>query len=368
MRVLLVDVDSTIPNLALMRLSGYHKAQLDHVHITRLNISYYPHRRRKRTVDVGDYDRVYVSAIFKGTLPNVEFIGDSKPSKIQFGGTGVDVTTVLPSYVEATDLDYSIYPDNDTAYGFISRGCNRKCYFCVVPAKEGKVRQVETDLEKIIGGFKRVKFMDNNFLQMSNHVEILEWLVARKIPCQFNQGLDIRCITPQNAQLIGRLNYIGEYIFAFDDYKYRRMIERQLALLTWLRPWGAKFYCYVHPDMELYETVRRVQYLKERQLLPYVMRDIACWDAPNADFYVDIAAYVNQPNIFKKMDFYEYCQKRAISHERKAKSWRLWVQAESDAGSMAVAFDDALAEMEAFDMELATFIQQKRTVIQLAVL
>lgn len=368
MRVLLVDVDSTIPNLALMRLAGYHRHRGDSVDIQRLGIPYYPNRRKRSIISTVGYDCVYVSAIFRGTLDYVGFTDDSDVSKVQFGGTGFHVKSTLPIEVEAADLDYSIYPDNDTAYGFISRGCNRKCHFCVVPQKEGRVHQVETDLTRIIGGFKKVKFMDNNFLQMDNHVEILEWLVDREIACQFNQGLDIRCINKANAPLLGKLNYLGEYIFAFDDWKYRKMIERQLSLLTWLRPWGAKFYCYVHPDMGLFETVRRVQYLKEKCLLPYVMRDIDCWDSPDADFYTDLAAYVNQPNIFKKMDFYDYCQKRAISKERKASSWRLWVQAESAAGSAAVAFDDAIAEMEAFDLELAAINQRGRRVIPVEVL
>lgn len=317
MKILLVDVDSTIPNLALMKLSSYHKSLGDEVELLVLGISYYPDQRTKRTVGIDGFDKVYVSVIFKGSIDFVEFDMFSDVGKVVFGGTGIDIKSSLPPEVESAELDYSIYPENDTAYGFISRGCNRKCYFCVVPTKEGRIRQVETDLEKIISNFKKVKFMDNNFLQLPNHLEILEWLAERKIKCQFNQGLDVRLITAENSVALSKLNYMGEYIFAFDDWKYRRFIERQMLLLKWIRPWGAKFFVYVHPDMELSETVRRIEFLRERELLPYVMRDSACWGSTNSDFYVDIAAYANQPAIFKKMDFDGFLAKRHPSNEKR---------------------------------------------------
>lgn len=325
MRVLLVDVDSTIPNLALMKLSSYHKSLGDQVELIRCNVSYYPSRRAHPVaIRTDKWDKTYVSAIFKGTLDSVKFIGGGD---VTFGGTGVDLTTRLPDAVEQCPMDYSIYPDNDTAYGFISRGCDRKCYFCVVPQKEGRVHQVESDLTKIIGGFKKVKFMDNNFLQLPNHLQILEWLVEHGVRCQFNQGLDVRLITPENSALLARLNYMGEYVFAFDDWKYRRFIERQLQMLGWLKPWGAKFYVYVHPDMAHGETVSRIEWLRQRKMLPYVMRDIACWSSDESDFYTDLAAYANQPNIIKKLDFYQFCEKRHANKVRAAESSVKWAYA-----------------------------------------
>lgn len=325
MRVLLVDVDSTIPNLALMRLSAFHNDANDEVSFLRLSVSYYPHKRAVRKVDTSGYDRVYLSAIFKGTINSVRISGDC--ADVRTGGTGVDVVSTLGNEVDSYDPDYSIYPENDTAYGFISRGCNRKCYFCVVPEKEGKTHQVETDINRIVGRFGKVKFMDNNFLQLPNHVEILRNLVARGIRCQFNQGLDIRLITPENSELLSRLNYMGEYLFAFDDYKYRRMMERQLALLNWIKPWKAKFYCYVNPDMADFETVKRVMFLRERKLLPYVMRDITCWSSSKSEFYTDLAAWANQPSVFKKMGFLEFLDRRHDDLFRVVDSATNWLDA-----------------------------------------
>lgn len=310
MKILLVDVDSTIPNLALMKLSGYHKANGDDVELLRLGISYYPDAQTNRMVGASSYDKVYVSAIFKGTIDFVSFDMFTDINRVVFGGTGIDILSKLPDEVEISKLDYSIYPDNDIAYGFISRGCNRKCYFCVVPQKEGKIKQVESDLSRIIGAFKKVKFMDNNFLQLPNHLDILEWLGNKKTRCQFIQGLDVRLITEENSIALSKLNYMGEYIFAFDDYKYRKFIESKLELLPWLNDWGAKFYVYVHPNMPLLDTVKRIEFLRDRKLLPYVMRDISCWKSENAEFYTDVAAYANQPAFFKKMGFDTFLRKR----------------------------------------------------------
>jgi len=310
LRILLIDVDSTIPNLALMKISSYHKSMGDEVELKRLGISYYPDKRTRTTISTAGYDAVYLSAIFGGTMDCVDFDLYSQKGLCLFGGTGISLDATLPDEIDEQELDYSIYSDNDTAYGFISRGCDRKCHWCVVPQKEGKIHQVEADLENIIRKFKKVKFMDNNFLQLPNHVEILEWLAERKIKCQFNQGLDIRLITEENSAALFKLNYMGEYIFAFDNWGYRRIIERQLKLLQWIKPWGAKFYVYVNPAMPLTETVKRVEFLRNRKLLPYVMRDIECWGSEHHDFYVDLAAYGNQPAFFKKMAFEEFIYKR----------------------------------------------------------
>lgn len=320
LRILLVDVDSTIPNLALMRVSSFYKSQGHTVNLLSLGISYYPAKRKAQIVDTSGYDKVFCSAIFKGTVDQVSFKGDTE---IVFGGTGIDLKTTLPPEIEACDLDYSLYPDNDCSYGFISRGCLRKCYFCVVPQKEGKTRQV-SQIDAIVK-HKKVKFMDNNFLSLPNHMELLKEIVDKKIRCQFNQGLDIRLVTEENSLLLSKLNYMGEYIFAFDDWGYRKYIESKLTLLKWRKPWQLKFYVYVHPDMPLTDTINRVTLLQEWECLPYVMRDLSCWDSDKSDFYTDLAAYANQPNVFKKMTFQDFLMKRHKKIERIDASLKLWL-------------------------------------------
>ena len=316
MMVLLIDADSVIPNIPLMKISQWHKGNGDRVLLHRHNLPYYPNRKKAHYYVPVGFDKIYCSVVFEG---NKEFIhGDN----IVFGGTGVNLTTVLPPEIERCDLDYSLYPDNDTSYGFITRGCIRKCSFCKVPAKEGYIHKV-SDIDKIVK-HKKVKFLDNNILAYSEHKSILRELVDKKIKCQFNQGLDIRLLDSENSKLLSQLNYLHEYIFAFDAWKYKEIIENKLKLLSWTKDWQLKFYVYVHPEMPIEETVKRIVYLKEHKCLPYVMRDIRCWDSVNNEFYIDICAYTNQVHLFKKMEFRDFLIKRHTSKKRINQSLRIW--------------------------------------------
>ena len=309
LKVLLIDADSTIPNIPLMKISTFHKMNGDCIELVKLNIPYYPNRR-KREYNVnfikqfvpGGYDKVYCSVVFDGNKDCVKGEG------IIYGGTGVDLTTTLSDEIENLPCDYSLYPENTTSYGFITRGCIRNCSFCKVPTKEGMIRKV-ANIDDIVV-HKRVKFLDNNILSYDHHKSILTELVDKKIQCQFNQGLDIRLVDRENSMLLSKLNYIGEYIFAFDDIKYKQLISDQLTLLDWRKDWQFKFFVYVNPKMSLANIVKRIEWLKFNKCLPYIMRDITCWESTNSDFYVDIAAYCNQVHIFKKLDFKSFLTKR----------------------------------------------------------
>lgn len=314
-KVLLVDADSTIPNLALMKISQYHKRKEDEVSLVKLMLPYYPNRKKNKYKIPSGFTKVYCSIVFEGNKNFIE--GDAV-----YGGTGFDLTTKLPEEIENEDCDYDIYPENDTSYGFITRGCIRKCKFCKVPEKEGYIKKVSS-VDKIVK-HKTVKFMDNNFLAYEGHKEILKELVDKKIRCQFNQGLDIRLIDKENSGLLSRLNYMGEYIFAFDSWNYKELIEEKLLLLGWRKDWQLKFFVYVHPSMNSGETRKRIMWLKERLLLPYIMRDISCWNSEFSDFYINIASYCNQVHVFKKLDFNLFLEKRHTSSERISESKRIW--------------------------------------------
>lgn len=319
MKILLIDADSTIPNLALMKLSAWYKAKGGSVDLLRLNIPYYPNRKKKHMrVDTQGYDLSYCSCIFEGTKEYV--VGDN----IMFGGTGVSLERRLDPEVESMLPDYSIYPDNDTSYGFISRGCIRNCYFCKVPKKEGAIKQVST-VDDIVR-HKKVKFLDNNILALPEHKRILQELVDKKIRCTFNQGLDIRLLDEENSFLLSKMNYLGEYTFAFDDWATKNAIEEKLPLLSWAKPWQLRFFVYANPKMYPPNYCRRISFLRDRQILPYFMRDIECWDSPLSNFFVDLASWCNQPNILKKIGLEEFLGRRHKNKSRIEKSaheWRL---------------------------------------------
>lgn len=309
MKILLIDADSTIPNLALMKLSSHYKTYGAEVKLLRLNIPYYPNRKKKvYHIDTEEYTLAFCSIIFPSSKEYIT--GDG----IEYGGTGYSISSKLPEEIEACDPDYSIYPDNDISYGFLSRGCIRNCSFCFVPEKEGYIYRDST-IDQIVK-HKKVKFMDNNFLALPDRKELLLELIEKNIRCQFNQGLDIRLVDQEISGLLSKLNYMGEYIFAFDNIKTKNIIERKLELMGWRKDWQFKFFVYVHPDMPIRDTLDRVEYLYENKCLPYIMRDISCWDSDYSRFYTDLASWCNQPSFFKKMTFEEFLNKRHMGKNR----------------------------------------------------
>ena len=319
MRVLLIDADSTIPNLALMKLSTHYKSIGWDVDLLKLNIQYYPNRKNQiKEIETIDYDQILCSVIFPRTLQYIK--GDN----IEYGGTGYSLEKTLPTEIECLEPDYSIYPENTISYGFITRGCIRNCYFCYVPKKEGSIRKVN-EIENIVR-HKKVKFMDNNILAYQGHKKELSKIVELGVRCQFNQGLDIRLLDKENSVLLSKLNYIGEYIFAFDDWKYRNIIDKKLELMLWRKDWQLKFFIYVNPEMPIADTINRIKYLHDKKCLPYIMRDLTCWDSPNKDFYTDIASWCNQPQFFKKMTFGEFLNRRTKNKNRIERSLKLYNQ------------------------------------------
>jgi hypothetical protein len=316
MNILLIDADSKIPNIPLMKIATHYKCKGYNIELVKLNLPYFPNKKKKEYIIKNKYDRIYCSVIFEG---NKNYI---KGKNIIFGGTGFDLSTSLPHYIEKLDNDYSIYPDNDISYGFITRGCIRKCSFCKVPKKEGYIHKVN-NVKNIIK-HKKVKFLDNNILAYNKHNKILKELIELNIKCQFNQGLDIRLINNINSDLLSNLNYLNEYIFVFDNIRYKNIIKDKLKILSWRKDFQFKFFVYIHPSMKLDETIKRIEWLKNNKCLPYIMRDISCWNSKYNKFYIDIAAYCNQPNLFKKITFEEFLNKRHSNIDRISKSLNLY--------------------------------------------
>ena len=324
LKILLVDVDSKIPNIALMKISTYHKNTGNDVDIIKLGLSGYPSSKKLKNIDAKEYDHAYASCIFTS---NKDYFKIINCQKVDIGGSGIDIYKNLPKNIDDLDQDYSIYPENNWSYGFITRGCIRNCYFCVVPKKEGKLSFYRRwqDIVK----FKYTDFLDNNFLAYDKHKKILQELNDNNIHFKFNSGLDIRLADKENMKLLSQSKYIGEFIFAFDNKKEYKIINNKMAIVQEFIPnnWRTKFDIYCHPDMPISDVIYRINWCRSKKALPYLMRDKDCWNSPNKNFYVDLASYCNQPGIFKKMNFDEFLNARHTGKNRLERinySLNLW--------------------------------------------
>lgn len=189
----LIDVDGhNFPNLALMKISAWHKAQGDRVEWW-WGLG-------------GEYDLVYMSKVFDSTYtPDIPEPLNAK--RIIKGGTGYGLDNRLPDEIEHIYPDYSIYPEltKETAYGFLTRGCPRACDFCIVARKEGRRSVKVADLSEWWSGQKRIELLDPNLLACPDHMNLLQQLKESGSQVNFNQGLDARFLTPANIEAINAI-------------------------------------------------------------------------------------------------------------------------------------------------------------------
>jgi len=188
MKVNLIDIDKTgFPNLALMKLSTYYKNHSHEVYLNGLR---------------GDIN--HISCVFPKNKNHAERIADMFEPAVNLGGSGININTQLPPEIEHLCPDYDLYPGLDYSLGFTSRGCIRHCEFCIVPEKEGYIKEHSPLIEFV--KHKKVRLLDNNFFASPKSKEKLIEMIDRKLIVDFNQGLDIRLMTPEFAELLVKLN------------------------------------------------------------------------------------------------------------------------------------------------------------------
>lgn len=255
MRVALVDVDGhNFPNLALMKLSAWHKKQGDTVEW------YQPLFSRP--------DKIYASKVFTFTPDYVDYsINDPAPQR---GGTGYGIISELDAEIENMTPDYSIYPDFENAIGFLTRGCIRKCKWCVVPKKEGDIRQVAS-IEKISAGRRDIVLMDNNFLAADREFvkEQLSIAARNKYRIDFNQGLDARLVDEENAEWLVKCKYIKYLRFSCDTMNMLPHINNTVNLLR-KAGYVKDVFVYVLAQ-DLQESIERIKRLTsiDKKIIPF---------------------------------------------------------------------------------------------------
>lgn len=302
--ILLVDSDSKLPNLAIMKLYSYFIKENYGIKFIQARLDGYNYKDKVVEIDNSSYDYTFVSTIFKCNKNKVKL---SKNKGLYFGGSGENFKS-LPPEIDSVDFNYDLYP-TDTSVGFITRGCIRNCSFCIVPKKEGSIYLYRHPSQII--KHKQVEFFDNNILAYSKHLEILNWLVDHKIKYNFNQGLDLRLLTDENASLLSSSNYKGEYTFAFDSTNYLKLMDSKLPLLKkYFKDWQVRMFVLVGFDSAIKEDIFRIEWCRSHKILPYIMRHENCYYGENKTLYSNIAAYCNQPQFFKKMSPKEFILKR----------------------------------------------------------
>ena len=235
------------PNLALMKLSAYHKAKGDAAEWW-------------SPIQTRNFDIIYSSKVFNFTPDNPYL-----PVSAIRGGTGysdIPVDAVLPLEVDQAFPDYSIYPECNYAIGYLTRGCPNRCPWCIVPAKEGGIRPYQTWENVVRPDTDKLVLMDNNILASEHGLRQLESLIGSGYRIDLNQGMDARLVDDHIAEILARLSWIRFIRFSCDQKAQIEAVEKVARLLGQhgKKPYHMFIYLLVTSDIE--DAAERVERLK----------------------------------------------------------------------------------------------------------
>lgn len=303
-RIGLIDVDGrNFPNIPLMKISAWHKKQGD-------SVEWY------EPMFSGHMDKVYMSKVFSFS-PDYEFCIDA--DEIITGGSGYCISLAngkevfdknkdidLPPEIEHIYPDYSLYGITDTAYGFLSRGCPRGCSFCHVEAKEGRRTFKVADLNEFWNGQKNIVLCDPNILACREWKDLLNQLIESNAWVDINQGLDIRLMNKEKAEMIKRIK-IKNLHFAWDRYEDKEKILPKFKMFKEItqidyRKLGVFVLC--NFDTTIEQDLERIYTLRDLGFSPYVMlynkENIQRWHELRK-----LQRWVNNRIIFHKVNTFE---------------------------------------------------------------
>lgn len=293
MNIGLIDVDrSKFPNLALMKISAYHKNIGDNVEFAIPMFT--------------NYDKVYKSKIFTFSKD------DTQPfdCEVVKGGTGYSLKDVLPKEIDNMQPDYSLYPqiDNKTAYGFLTRGCPNKCKWCVVPIKEGNVRPYRDVEEIAVNGRTNLVLMDNNILACDYGLEQIEKIIKLKYRVDFNQALDARLITEDVAKLLAKVRWLNQIRLGCDTPKQIIECEKAMQLIDKYRGRPMQYLMYAMLDNDIYECYERVSYFRNNKRVRIVSQPYRDFNNLKTipQWQKDMARWAMRREIYSVCDFKDY--------------------------------------------------------------
>lgn len=333
----LLDNGTRHPNLACMKISAYYKQNGWNVSLLE---SY---------ENLDKYDLVSISRVFSFTnIPACIYKNNkckdpehpelSLKKNIVIGGTGFyyEKAPDLPYEIEHIMPDYHLY-DNyiqkkldageprsryidylDFSIGFVTRGCFRKCSFCV-NKKYDRVFKASPVSEFLDETRPKIYLWDDNIMASPNFIEIFNELIETGKPFQFRQGLDIRLMTEEKAKKISEAKYYGDYIFAFDHIEDKELISRKLELWRKFNLKSTKLYVLTgfdsQDEIDIKNTFERIKILMKYGCLPYIMRYEDYKLSKFKSMYIELARWCNQPSFIKKMSFRQYCIRNEEYHQ-----------------------------------------------------
>lgn len=321
----LIDGGTRHPNLAIMKLSGYCKSKNCMVELLE-SWDY-----------TDDYELVFASCVFTFTArpDDLESRGN-----VYCGGTGFfsDGGQNLPYAIEHHKPDYDVYKPwvekkiasgrsrswfadyLDYSIGFTTRGCFRKCSFCVNKKYDHVFRHAPVS-EFLEESRPYIYLWDDNVLAFPKWEEVIDELIATGKAFQFRQGLDIRLLTEKKAKKLAGVRYCGDFYFAFDHIEDRESIEKGLRNWRKYTARGTRVYVLCafdsQDEKDIENTFKRIEILMHYGCLPYIMRYESYKGSRWERLYVNIARWCNQPQFFKKKSFREFCETNQQYHRNQ---------------------------------------------------
>ena len=310
MRIGLIDVDGHhFPNLALMRISAYHKAKGDEVEWW--------------WTDLIHYDLVYMSKVFSNAYSK-DVPEPMNTDKVIKGGTGYAIRLEngkevfdkekhknLPEEIEKVFPDYSIYPQFNFAVSMTSRGCPRGCGFCHVASKEGRCAVKVADVKEFWNGQKHIEIMDPNITACKEKRELMKQYRETGATLCFNQGLDMRLIDEEDIEDINRMR-IKKIHFAWDNPKDDLEEKFRWFAKQYRKSKKGMVYCLTNYGSTMEENLHRINVLRGLNYDPYVM----IYNKPEApQELLDLQRWCNNKVNFKKCErFEDYIPTRRTKH------------------------------------------------------
>ena len=300
----IIDVDGhgNYPNLALMKISAYHKQMGD-------NVEWYTPFAEK-------YDIVYVAKVFSFTNDYMYAVNNA--DCVVRGGTGYDYRTVLPTKIDRMQPDYTIYPhiDRHTAYGFLTRGCPNKCKWCVVPKKEGNIRPYMDVDDIAIDNRHNLVLMDNNILAARDYaMEQFEKIINSRYRVDFNQGLDARLVDDEAAKMLAKMRWISSIRFGCDTPTQIVEVEKAISLIDQYSSNPKQYFLYTIISKDMNESYERISHFRRNKRIRVQAQPYRELDNPRQvlpQWQKDMARWANRKEIFKTVDFKDYVPRKGF--------------------------------------------------------